>query len=83
MGLSDKEAKKLVLARKNVLQNVKTESKKEAEARQKEIAADYKADQAQRRGQQEQFQQTKMQLDYQYDDSWGWGHNGSWGGYRW
>jgi polar amino acid transport system substrate-binding protein len=83
MGLSDKEAKKLVLARKNVLQNVKTESKKEAEARQKEIAADYKADQVQRREQQEQFQQTKMQLDYQYDDSWGWGHNGSWGGYRW
>ena len=83
MGLSDKEAKKLVLARKDVLQNVKTESKKEAEARQKEIAADYKADQAQRREQQEQFQQTKMQLDYQYDDSWGWGYNGSWGGYRW
>ena len=43
MGLPPEEAKKLVLARQDVLQNVKAESKKEADARQKEIAADYKA----------------------------------------
>jgi hypothetical protein len=82
MGIPDEEAMKLVASRQEVLQNVKAESKKEADARQKEIAADYKADQAHRQSQQEQFAQTKMQLDYKYDDSWGWGYGGSvgWGG---
>jgi hypothetical protein len=64
---------------------VKAESKKEADARQKEIAADYKADQAHRQEQQEQFAQTKMQLDYQYDDS-NWGYGGGYyggGGFYW
>jgi len=84
MGIPDEEAKQLVASRQEVLQNVKAESKKEADARQKEIAADYKADQAHRQEQQEQFAQTKMSLDYQYDDSWGWGYSGSgWGGYYW
>ena len=83
MGIPDEEAKKLVASRQDVLQNVKTESKKEAEARQKEIAADYKADQAQRLEYQKQVQTTQQQLNYQYDDSWGhgYGYGGGWGGY--
>ena len=83
MGLSAREGKKLVLARQNVLQNVRTESKKEVEQRQKEVAAEYKADQAERRKYQEEMEKTKMQLDYQYSDDWGRGYGGSWGGYRW
>jgi len=85
MGIPDEEAKQLVASRQEVLQNVKAESKKEADARQKEVAADYKADQAHRQEQQEQFAQTKMSLDYQYDDS-NWGYGGGYyggGGFYW
>jgi len=84
MGLSDEEAKQIVLARQDVLQNVRAESKKEADARQKEIAADYKADQAQRLEYQKQMETTQMQLNYQYSDD-NWGYGGGWGGgyYGW
>ncbi|HEX9205440.1 MAG TPA: transporter substrate-binding domain-containing protein, partial [Candidatus Deferrimicrobiaceae bacterium] len=85
MGIPDAEAKQLVLARQEVLQNVKAESRKEADARQKEIAADYKADQAERKQYQEQMTQEKMQLEYQYDN-YGWGYGGGyagWGGWGW
>ena len=81
MGLPPEEAKKLVLARQDVLQNVKAESKKEADARQKEIAADYKADQAQRLEYQKQTQTTQMANDYAYGDD-NYGYGGGWGGYR-
>jgi hypothetical protein len=79
MGLPPEEAKKLVLSRQDVLQNVKAESKKEADARQKEIAADYKADQAQRLEYQKQTQTTQMALDYEYSDT-NYGYGGGWGG---
>lgn len=79
MGLPPEEAKKLVLSRQDVLQNVKAESKKEADARQKEIAADYKADQAQRLEYQKQTQTTQMANDYAYDDD-NYGYGGGWGG---
>jgi polar amino acid transport system substrate-binding protein len=85
MGIPDEEAKTLVASRQEVLQNVKAESKKEADARQKEIATDYKADQAQRLEYQKEVQTTQTQMNYQYDDSWGSGYGG-WGGggyYRW
>jgi hypothetical protein len=83
MGIPDEEAKQLVASRQEVLLNVKAESKKEADARQKEIAADYKADQAQRLEYQKQVETTQMQLNYEYsDENYSWGY---WGGYysRW
>jgi len=77
------EAKKLILERKDVLKQVREEAKKEAEARQKEIATEYKADQAKRLEYQKQVETTQMQLNYEYsDENYSWG---SWGGYysRW
>jgi len=78
MGLSAEEAKKLVLSRQDVLMNVKTESKKEADQRQKEIAADYKKEKEAREKYQEEMTKTKMSLDYQYsDDNYYHGYGGS------
>ncbi len=84
-GLPDDEAKKIVLARRDVLENVRAESKKEAAALQKEIAADYKSEQAARRKFQEEMEKKQMDLNYQYDDRWGWGYGGYYhgGGYYW
>jgi len=84
MGLSDEEAKQIVLSRQEVLNNVKAESKKEADQRQKEIAADYKKEKEARTAYQEEMTKTKMSLDYQYDDS-NWGYGGGYGGgyYGW
>ena len=47
--------------------------------------ADYKArtDQAHQRKKQEAYEKSKQRYDYEYDDSWGWGHvgwGGGWGG---
>jgi polar amino acid transport system substrate-binding protein len=81
------EAKRLILERKEVLKQVKEEAKKESEARQKEIAVQYTKEEAERHKSQEQFESTKMQLDYQYNDEqyyWGrWGLGGYGGGYYW
>lgn len=68
MGFSPEEAKKLVASRQEVLTNVKAEARKEAEQRQKEIAADNKKEKEARERYQEEMTKTKMSLDYQYDD---------------
>lgn len=69
MGIPPEEAKKLILSRQDILKNVKAESRKETEQRQKEIAAEYKKEKDEREKYQEEMTKTKMQLDYQYDDS--------------
>jgi len=80
MGISPEEAKKLVLSRQDVLNNVKAESRKEADQRQREITADYKTEKAAREKYQEEMTKTKMQLDYQYDDN-NYYYGGGYGGY--
>jgi len=77
------QAKKLIQGRQDVIKKVQEESRKETERRQKEIAAEYAKDEAERHKYQEQMETTKMQLDYQYnDEQYYWGRWG-WGGYWW
>jgi len=78
LNVSPEEAKGIILSRQDVIKNVKEESKKETAQMQKEIAAEYKQEKEAREKYQEEMTKTKMQLDYQYDDSNNW-HGG--GGY--
>ena len=81
MNLSPDEAKKIILARQDVLKSVKDSSRAEAEQRQKEIAAEYRKEQEERVRYQEEMTKKKMDLEYQYGDRYYY-----WGGdyyYRW
>ncbi len=67
MNIPPEEAKKIILARQDILKSVKDEAKKEAAQRQKEIAAEHRKETAEREAYQEEMTKLKMQYDYQYD----------------
>ncbi len=81
MNIPPEEAKKIILARQDILKTVKDEAKKEAAQRQKEIAAEHQRETAEREAYQEEMTKLKMQYDYQYDyDRYNYYYPG-WGGY--
>ncbi len=82
MNIPPEEAKRIILARQDILKSVKDEARKEAEQRQKEIAAEHRKETAEREAYQEEMTKLKMQYDYQYDqDRYYHYFYSGWGGY--
>lgn len=74
-NVSPEKAKEIILSHQDVIKNVKEESKKEAEQRQKEIATEYAKEKEERTQWQEKMTEQKMQLDYQYSDDYWYGYS--------
>ena len=81
MNIPPEEAKKIILARQDILKSVKDEAKKEAAQRQKEIAAEHQRETVEREAYQEEMTKLKMQYDYQYDHDRYYYYSPGWGGY--
>ncbi len=74
-NVSPEKAREIILSHQDVLKNVKEESRKEAEKRQKEIATEYAKEKEERTQWQEKMTEEKMQLDYQYSDDYWYGYS--------
>lgn len=77
MNYTDAEARKLLAARRDALLGVKSEARKEADRRGKEIAVEARREQLERERYQEEMEKFNAQLDYSYYATrwygWGWG----------
>ncbi len=78
MNYTDTEARKLLTARRDALLGVKSEARKEADGRAREIAAEARREKLERERYQEEMEKFNAQMDYAYYATrwYGWGYWG-------